>query len=88
MVPDSSHTCILSPSQKSVSNKVHIDHQNFRFIKTKTSKKKKHNRILDAYFLYSDGGTSFCNKETITIVDVRLSRIEETCNSTTVTVRI
>ena len=28
------------------------------------------------YFRYSDGGISFRNRETMTIVDVRLSRIE------------
>lgn len=28
------------------------------------------------HFRYSDGGTSFRNKETMTIVDVKLSRTE------------
>lgn len=32
--------------------------------------------LVAAYFRYSDGGTSFRNKETITIVDVKLSRTE------------
>lgn len=35
-----------------------------------------HCSILDTYLRYSDGGTSFLNKETMTIVEVRLSRIE------------
>lgn len=30
---------------------------------------------METYLRYSDGGTSFLNKETMTIVDVRLSRI-------------
>lgn len=30
----------------------------------------------ETYFLYSEGGASFLSKETITIVEVRLSRIE------------
>lgn len=30
----------------------------------------------EAYFLYSEEGTSFRNKETIIIVEVKLSRIE------------
>jgi hypothetical protein len=30
----------------------------------------------NSYFLYSDGGTSFRSNETITIVEVKLSRIE------------
>lgn len=32
--------------------------------------------LKKAYFLYSDGGTSLRSKDTITIVEVRLSRIE------------
>jgi len=34
------------------------------------------NNITDTYFRYSDGGTNFRNRETITMVDVRLSRTE------------
>ncbi|KAJ0941287.1 hypothetical protein HanRHA438_Chr02g0092811 [Helianthus annuus] len=35
-----------------------------------------YNNTAPSNFLYSDGGTSFLNKETMTIVDVRLSRTE------------
>lgn len=37
---------------------------------------RKYQITMDTYFRYSDGGTSFLNKETMTIVEVRLSRTE------------